>query len=303
MFWFYVLFLRVPLQDKISNLQNTAASFHSYFDFLAGFPNTSPYFTGAILIMISLRWLFALKVTRAFGPFTKMVKLLAASLAVWLLFTAALLLLSANYLTLLLSEEGDLSADLYSSFKVLFAGMVGKVSFVSFNGVWAAHLSYMAFVLVLSAVLVGMVIAKINSIYTSVVRQGTLHYYKDLFDLRYLFRLHPRYGFLAALDHPFSLVLLPLFLPLLCCLPRKHLPRANNCLLRAFYAPQLLFFSLALFAVGLLLTLPAYLSTLFIRLRLFFILPSSSFKALLSLLLFLPFGPIRLVLANFQDTL
>ena len=36
-----------------------------------------------------------------------------------------------------------------------------------------------------------MVIAKINANYKEVVRKGTLHYYKDLFDQCYLYSLDP----------------------------------------------------------------------------------------------------------------
>ena len=59
-----------------------------------------------------------------------------------------------------------------------------------------------------------MVIAKINSSYKDVSVRGKLFYYKELFDLRYLYKLDPQYGFLMAMEHPFSLFILPS----LCCL-------------------------------------------------------------------------------------
>ena len=46
---------------------------------------------------------------------------------------------------------------------------------------------------------VNMVNAKINNIYTEVVRKGTLYYYKELLDLRYVYKLDPHYGYLSSL--------------------------------------------------------------------------------------------------------
>lgn len=51
----------------------------------------------------------------------------------------------------------------------------------------------------LAAVLMNMVIAKMNSTYQEVRRNGTLQYYKELFDLRYQFKLDSEYGYLVAL--------------------------------------------------------------------------------------------------------
>ena len=63
---------------------------------------------------------------------------------------------------------------------------------------WAANLSFAAFTIILAAVLVNMVIAKINSTYSEISKKGTLFYYKDLFDLRFLYKLDSKYGFLSA---------------------------------------------------------------------------------------------------------
>ena len=43
----------------------------------------------------------------------------------------------------------------------------------------------MAVAYILAAVLMNMVIAKMNSTYKEVIRKGTLEYYKELFNLRY----------------------------------------------------------------------------------------------------------------------
>ena len=75
------------------------------------------------------------------------------------------------------------------------------------DGNWAANLALACFAVILAAILVNMVIAKINHTYAEVVRKGTLFYYKELFDLRYLYKRDPRYGYLASLEHPLSIVL------------------------------------------------------------------------------------------------
>ena len=100
--------------------------------------------------------------------------------------------------------------------------MVGRVQFAQMDGNWAAKIWFGVFTLVLGVVVLNMVVAKINSIYSEVVRKGTLFYYQDLFDLRYLFRLDPQYGFLASLEHPFSLFLLPALCVLKCLERRKR---------------------------------------------------------------------------------
>ena len=67
------------------------------------------------------------------------------------------------------------------------------------GGNWAANLSLATFSIVLAGVLMNMVIAKVNHIYSGVVRKGLLFYYKELFDLRYVYKLDSRYGYLASL--------------------------------------------------------------------------------------------------------
>ena len=66
-----------------------------------------------------------------------------------------------------------------------------------------------------------MVIAKINGTFQEVVREGTLHYYRDLFDQRYLFTFDSKYGYLVALEHPLSAYLLPTLCYLKCLERRK----------------------------------------------------------------------------------
>ena len=98
--------------------------------------------------------------------------------------------------------------------------MVGRVVFTGMDGNWAANLALASFSVILAAVLVNMVIAKINNIYSEVVRKGTLYYYKELFDLRYSYKLDGKYGFLSSVEFPFSFVLLPT-LCLVVCLERR----------------------------------------------------------------------------------
>ena len=89
------------------------------------------------------------------------------------------------------------------------------------DGNWAANLALACFAVILAAILVNMVIAKINHTYAEVVRKGTLFYYKELFDLRYLYKRDPRYGYLASLEHPLSIVLLPTLCVVKCLERRK----------------------------------------------------------------------------------
>ena len=87
----------------------------------------------------------------------------------------------------------------FFTFKItrLFGLFVGRVVFTKMASNWAANLSLGAFSIILGAVLVNMVVAKINHIYSEVVRKGTLYYYKELFGLRY--KLDQRYVYLSAL--------------------------------------------------------------------------------------------------------
>ena len=149
------------------------------------------------MFMFNLRFFFSLKVTRLFGPFTKLIKLNAKSLSVWLVGTSLIILtVSLSFSTLLSQRESGCSGT-YSTLKILIEATVGRVVFQSNHP--AAHLCLGAFTLLSGGILMNMVIAKINTNYKEVTRKGTLHYYKDLFDQRYLYSLDPQYGFLVAL--------------------------------------------------------------------------------------------------------
>lgn len=105
--------------------------------------------------------------------------------------------------------------------KVLIEAGVGAARFHHLGGSWPAYISLMALAVILAAILMNMVIAKINSNYQEVSRRGTLHYYRELFELRYLYKLDPKYGYLVTLEHPFSLAILPT-LCILKCFERKR---------------------------------------------------------------------------------
>lgn len=75
---------------------------------------------------------------------------------------------------------------------------VGHTRFNLLGGNWAANISFGAFTIILAAVIVNMVVAKINANYSHVQRKGLLFYYKELFELRYLYKLDPEYGYLVA---------------------------------------------------------------------------------------------------------
>ena len=55
------------------------------------------------MITTAFRFYFALKATRIFGPFTKLIKINALNLLLWLLFTSIVLIASSTSLYLLLS--------------------------------------------------------------------------------------------------------------------------------------------------------------------------------------------------------
>ena len=82
---------------------------------------------------------------------------------------------------------------------MLIEATVGHVKFDQMDDNWPAKLSLALFSYMLGVVVMNMVIARINSIYKTVLRKGTLFYYKELFDLRYVFCLDPQYGFLSSL--------------------------------------------------------------------------------------------------------
>ena len=180
-----------------------------YYDLLADSPVSQPYYLGFVMISISFRFFFSLKATKVFGPFTKLIKINALSLMPWVFLTALLLLFSSNSLYVLLSEQPSTCSSVYSCLKVLIEAGVGAVRFGKLGSEWVGFLFFGGITLVVAAVLMNMVIAKINSSYNEVSRRGTLYYYKDLLDLRYLYFPDPQYSFLVAIEHPFAMYLMP----------------------------------------------------------------------------------------------
>ena len=152
-----------------------------YFEEFAASPVSQPYFSGFIMIAISFRFYFALKATRVFGPFTKLIKLNALSLLPWLLLSALVFLFASSSLFTLLSEQPEACGSLYACFKVLLEGGVGAVRFSHLGHEWSGFLFFGSVTLVIAAVLMNIVIAKINASYKEVSSRGTLHYYKELF--------------------------------------------------------------------------------------------------------------------------
>ena len=195
MWFFFSLYPSVT--EANSQLTQSVDSVKGFFEFQANSPISQPYFIGVIFFMFNLRFFFSLKVTRLFGPFTKLIKLSAINLLIWLLFTCLLLLSGSLYFSTLLSQSVSGCSGTYSCLKTLIEATVGRVIFRSNDPF--AHLCLGVFTLVSGAILMNMVIAKINTNYKEVTRKGTLHYYKDLFDQRYLYSLDPQYGFLVAL--------------------------------------------------------------------------------------------------------
>ena len=51
-----------------------------YYEIFAASPSSQPYFSGFLIIAVAFRFYFALKATRVFGPFTKLIKINAVSL-------------------------------------------------------------------------------------------------------------------------------------------------------------------------------------------------------------------------------
>ena len=191
-----------------------------YWEFMRVSAGVLSFMVILMTSLISFRFYFSLKATRLFGPFTKLIKLNAFALSHWLFFTLLILLIGSNFFSILLSENSSCSG-LYSCMRGLIEATVGKTDFEKNDGNWSANIALMAVAYILAALLTNMVVAKMNSTYLEVQRKGTLQYYKELFDLRYLYKLDPEYGYLVALEHPFSLFILPT-LCIVKCLERRR---------------------------------------------------------------------------------
>ena len=169
-----------------------------YWDFMRMNQAPISYLLIISASLISFRFYFSLKATRIFGPFTKLIKLNAIALSRWLLFMLFILVIVSNFFDILLAENKSCSG-LYSCMKGLIEATVGKTDFEKNDNNWSANIALIGVAYILAAVLMNMVIAKMNSTYDEVQRKGTLQYYKELFDLRYIYKLDPEYGHLVAL--------------------------------------------------------------------------------------------------------
>ena len=74
MTWF-LLFLLPTVAAENEKLTESVQSVKEFFLFLTSSPIIQPYFIGLLFFMFLLRFFFSLKVTRLFGPFTKLLKL------------------------------------------------------------------------------------------------------------------------------------------------------------------------------------------------------------------------------------
>ena len=94
---------------------------------MSSFHILQAYFMGLYLAAILLRFFFSLKITRVFGPFSKLISINFFSLLTWALFTFSLILLMDNSLSTLLQE--DQACDSLSSCgKVLIEEWWGEFS-------------------------------------------------------------------------------------------------------------------------------------------------------------------------------
>ena len=167
------------------------------------------YFLGPIMMGVVFRFFFALKATRAYGPFTKVIKITLAVIFPWILGAMLLLFLTGYVLFTLMSEEIHACHSSYSCFLAVGEASIGNVFFRKVARTFTGSLTLAGGSIVLGVVVINMCIAKVTSIYQFVSTRGTLYYYKDLIDLRYLYKTDSKYGFLVALEHPFSLFFLP----------------------------------------------------------------------------------------------
>ena len=76
-----MIYTLYPLRNKVTH---TLSSHLSYYEVFAGSPVSQPYFSASVMIALSFRFFFSLKVTRVFGPFTKLLKIYSVSLLLWL---------------------------------------------------------------------------------------------------------------------------------------------------------------------------------------------------------------------------
>lgn len=79
-------------QGAAGRQTTTTASVREFFKFLSSSMMTQPVYSGVFVLLFQLKFFFSLKVTRLFGPFTKLIKLNAKNLLIWLVFTILLMI-------------------------------------------------------------------------------------------------------------------------------------------------------------------------------------------------------------------
>ena len=162
------------------------------------------------IVAMWMRFFFSLKVTRLFGPFIKVIKINALRLVKWIIVYVCSMLAATNFLLIILSQKSlnsDSGCGAYiDCFKLLLEGSVGEVNFNDMLTFKTAELFYAIFVIIFMVLFLSMLIAMMTNTFNEVVRTGELHYYKEIFDLRYLFQLDRKYSSLVSLEYPFSVI-------------------------------------------------------------------------------------------------
>ena len=105
--------------EMFKNLDGTLTGSMKFYKLYAASPSSQPYFTGFVMINASFRFYLALKATKVFGPFTKLIKLNLINLMPWLLTTTLILLILAASLHTLLAEDQNSCSTIYSCLKVM----------------------------------------------------------------------------------------------------------------------------------------------------------------------------------------
>ena len=153
------------------------------------------------IIALWTKFFFALKVNSTLGPFIKIFKMNAKQLLIWLILFIIVLLSATNLLLIISSEKPYLTescSEYYECFKILLEGSVGEVNFNGFDS-WEAYLLYMSFIIIFMVLLFSMLIAMMTNTFNTVAEQGDLHYFKEIFDLRYSYKVDRKYGILGSL--------------------------------------------------------------------------------------------------------
>ena len=93
------------LYEEERKFEQSAESALSFLNFMSRFHVLQAYFTGLYMALTLLRFFFALKITRVFGPFIKVISLSFYNILVWSLFALTLILAMDNFLSILLQED------------------------------------------------------------------------------------------------------------------------------------------------------------------------------------------------------